>query len=241
MKAPSLCAALTVTLLLPVTAQSRTWTAPEGCEITMTVQAKACRVSNHYTCAGDPAGDKWRADFDQEGLFFQSRINDEAEWVESIETNPRVIQTLDPGAADPASFSELLSSGMDTFEFALSKDDGSHTRVNGFDRLTGRTLRIDGVALEETEFDFTETDDAGTVLRRARGHEYISRDKRMFFAGPGETDFGDGMWRPIDGSPVDFVFPGEPGFGSGQPIYDCDALTAQAAPVDQLWRASHGG
>ena len=44
-----------------------------------------------------------------------------------------------------------------------------------------------------------------------------------------ETDLGDGRWLPIDGSPVEFVFPGEKGFLARQPIHDCDALTAEAA------------
>lgn len=80
----------------PVPALAATWTAPQGCEIFMTVQAKACRVSNYCTCAADDPGDQWRADFDQEGLFFQSRINREAEWVESYDSSPTVRQTLDP-------------------------------------------------------------------------------------------------------------------------------------------------
>lgn len=203
-----------------------TWAAPEGCTIFMTVQSRACRVSNYYTCAQDAPGDQWRADFDQEGLFFRSRINAEAEWIESFDGDPVVRQSLDPGAEDPASFSELLASGLDSYAFGLSRSDGAHSNVSGYDRLTGSSFTIDGVVLEETEYDYTETDDAGTVLRRARGNEYVSRDKRLFFAGPGETDLGDGQWLPIDGSPVDFVFPGEKGFASSQPIYDCDALTA---------------
>ena len=87
---------------------------------------------------------------------------------------------------------------------------------------------IDGVTLQQTEFDYTETDDYGNVMSRAHGNEYISREYRTFFAGPGETDLGDGMWRPIDGSPVDFVFPGEPGFAAKQPIYDCDEIMSLA-------------
>ncbi len=159
-------------------------------------------------------------------MFFQSRINFETEWVESYDSDPPVQQLLDPGAEDPARFSELLATGTDTFAFELSRSDGAHTKVRGFDRLTGRSVTIDGVVLEETEFDFEESDDFGTVLRRARGHEFISREMRLFFAGPGETDLGDGQWLPIDGSPVQFIFPGEAGFASTQPIFDCDALTA---------------
>ncbi|MFZ1468991.1 MAG: hypothetical protein WAT09_08415 [Paracoccaceae bacterium] len=216
-------------MALPANAGS--WTAPEGCQIFLTVQAKACRVSNHYRCQGDDPGDQWRVDFDQEGLFFRSRINFESEWVESYQSNPTVRQSLDPNPEDPASFSELLSSGLDTFVFELSRDDGLHTKVNGFDRLTGKAVTIDGMALEQTEFDYTETDDAGNVLNRGRGNEFISREFRTFFAGPGETDLGDGMWRPIDGSPVQFILPGEPGFAAKQPIFDCDAILSQVAPM----------
>lgn len=232
--------ALTIALLalLPAPALAGTWTAPEGCEIFLTVQSKLCRVSNHYRCAADAPGDQWRADFDQEGLFFTSRINFETEWVESFESNPPIRQWLAANPEDPARFSELLSSGVDTFSFGLNHDDGYSSAVRGFDRLTGRTVTIDGVVLEETEFDYIETDGAGTVIRRGRGHEYISREWRMFFSGVGEADLGDGLWRPIDGSPMDFVFPGEKGFAATQPIYDCNALTARGP--ETVWRASHG-
>ena len=213
--------------LLALPAQARVWTAPEGCEIFLTVQAKACRVSNHYRCTADAEGDQWRADFDQEGLFFTSRINFETEWVESFDIFPKDRQYLLPNPADPANFSELLSTGIDYFAFELDRDSGARTSVSGFDRLTGNEVTIDGLTLKETEFDFNEVDASGNEFRRARGLEYVSPEHRLFFSGPGEVMI-DGEWLPIDGSPVDFVFPGEPGFGASQPIYDCDALTAQA-------------
>lgn len=207
---------------------------PASCEAFMTVQSRACRVSNHYRCSTDAPGDQWRADFDQEGKFFESKIDRETQWIESHEVNPATVQTLDPGAVDPASFSELLSTGTDTFDFNLSRSDGQQTQVTGFDRLTGRSVVIDEVELQETEFDFTETDRMGNVLRRSRGHEYISPDMRMFFSGTSEWDAGDGTWLPMDGSPRLFIFPGEPGFGATQPIFDCDpvlsALPMSPAP-----------
>lgn len=211
-------------LAVAVPAQAGTWTAPEGCEAFMTVQAKACRVSHYYKCSADAPGDQWRVDMDQEGEFFFSRINREAEWVESFDPTRQV---LDPAPADRASFSELLASGIDTWDFTLSKDDGTGSRAVGYDRLTGQTVVIDGITLSQTEVEFTEYDRDGTLLRQSRGNEYLHPDWRMFFAGPGETDLGDGQWRPIDGSPVEFVFPGEEGFLATQPKYDCDALTAE--------------
>lgn len=209
---------------LSAPAKAGTWTAPEGCEVFMTVQAKQCRVSQYYQCVADPQGDQWRADFDQEGVYFLSHINAEAQWVESFDLNPTMRQTLDANAQDPASFSELMASGMDTFAFGLSKEDGTGSSVAGFDRLTGKTVVIDGITLSETEFDYTETAPDGTILRRSRGNEYVNPEWRLFFSGPSEWDPGDGTWLPVDGSPMDFIFPGEPGFLKTQPIYDCDAV-----------------
>jgi hypothetical protein len=169
---------------------------------------------------------------DQEGPFFYSRIDREAQWVESFDP---VRQVLDPAPADPASFSELLSTGIDTWDFTVSRADGSGNRATGYDRLTGKTVVIDGITLRKTEVDFTEHDLAGNVTRRSRGTEYLHPDWRMFFAGPGEADLGDGQWLPIDGSPVEFIFPGDEGFLATQPLHDCDALTA-SLPIR---RASH--
>jgi hypothetical protein len=219
-------------LAAPASALAGTWTAPAGCAAFMTVQAKACRVSQYYRCEGDKPGDQWRVDMDQEGEFFFSRIDREGQWVESWDP---VRQTLDPSPADPASFSELIADGVDTWDFSLSKEDGTGSRATGYDRLTGQTVVIDGITLSQTEVEFTEYDSSGTVMRRARGNEFVHPDWRLFFAGPGETELGDGQWLPIDGSPVQFIFPGEPGFLSTQPIYDCDALTA-GLPV---WRVGH--
>lgn len=201
------------------------FTPPQGCTGWLTVQARACRVSNYYKCTQDAPGDQWRTDFDQEGLFFASRTDAEGQWVESIEMNPMVRQTLDAGAEDPSSFTELLS-GLDTFAFGLSRDDGQSSRVRGFDRLTGKTVVIDGVTLTQTAFEYTETDASGTFLRRSRGNEYIHPDWRVFFAGPSEWDGGSG-YAPIDGSPVQFIFPGEPGFFTTAPLFECDAVLSR--------------
>ena len=210
-------------------ALAKTFAPPEGCTAFLTVQARACRVSHYYTCTQDTPGDQWRADFDQEGIFFVSRIDREAQWVESFDLFPTTRQTLDPAPQDPASFSELLSSGVDSFAFGLTKDNGEKSKVNGFDRQTGRSFTIDGVTLNETQFEFTETDPEGNVLRRSRGNEYIHPEWRLFFAGPSEWE-NDGAWLPVDGSPVQFVFPEEPGFLSTEPLFECDAILS-SAPV----------
>lgn len=211
--------------------------APAGCETYLTVQSRGCRVSNHYTCTADQPGDKWRADFDQEGIYFLSRIDNQTQWVESFELNPQVRQTLDANPADPASFDALLA-GRDDFDFRLSKDNGARSHVTGYDALTGKSFVIDGVTLQQTEFEFTETDPDGNVLRHARGNEYIHPEWRMFFAGPSEWD-ENGEWFPSDGSPVQFIQPGEPGFAATQPIFECGALMSQAPGNSLMQKVRH--
>jgi hypothetical protein len=210
--------------------EAMTFTAPPGCTGFLTVQSRGCRVSNHYRCEADAPGDQWRADFDQEGIFFVSRTDFEAQWVESYDMFPTVRQTLDPNPADPASFSELLANGFDSFEFGLTEDTGTATRVTGFDRLTGRSVTVDGVTLQETEFEFTEAAPDGSILRRSNGTEYIDPQLRLFFAGPSQWDLGDGPI-PVDSSPRQFILPGEPGFFSTLPIFDCDAVLS-LSPLD---------
>ena len=218
--------ALIIALLMAAQADAGTFTPPEGCTAFLTVQSRQCRVSNYYKCSGDAPGDQWRQDFDQEGVFFRSRIDSETQWIESFDQNPEVRQTLDPGAEDPASFSDLLAKGQDDFAFGLTKDSGEKTRVRGYDKLTGQSFVIDGMTLKQTEFKFVETDTEGNVLRQSMGNEFVSPELRTFFSGPSEWDDGTG-YVPIDGSPVQFISPGEPKFGTTQPIFDCDTVVSQ--------------
>lgn len=199
------------------------FTPPDGCTTQLTVQSQGCYVANYYTCEADAPGDKWRVDYDQEGMFYMSKIDVETQWIESYDLNPAVKQTLDANPMDPASFSGLVATGYDSFVFSLSKDTGEHSNVRGFDKLTGKTVTIDGEPLLETEFEYQETDDEGTVLRKARGHEYISTEFGNFFSGNSEWHDGTN-WIPLEGSPRQFIRPGEKGFAATQPIFDCDAV-----------------
>ena len=227
---------LMLALAQPAAAQG--FTPPEGCTGFMTVQSRGCRVSNHYRCEKDAPGAQRRAAFAHPAVVFLRRVGSERQWVGGCGMFRTGAEGMDPNPQDPASFTELLG-GTDTYAFSLSKDNGERSEVSGFDRLTGRTVVIDGIPLEETAFEFTETSIGGSVLRRARGREYIHRDWRLFFSGPTEWDAGDGSFVPVDGSPVQFIFPGEPGFAATQPIFDCDAILSQSPVFDLLQRARH--
>ena len=209
-------------VLMSHPALAGSFTPPEGCQTVMTLQSRGCYVANYYTCEASP-GALFRVDHDQQGPFYLSEIDEETQWVRSTDLGDNTVQVLDPGAPDPASFTGLLATNYDSFAFSLSKDNGEHSNVTGHDALTGRSVQVDGVTLQQTEYDFTEVDDEGNILRQSRGQEYILLEPRTFIAGTGEWWDGEN-WVPFDGSPVDFAFPGDKGFEATQPIFDCDAV-----------------
>jgi hypothetical protein len=231
-------------LLLPLfvlaaPAFAGTFAAPAGCTAHLTVQSRGCTVSHFYTCEADPKGNQWRADFGVDGQFYLSMIDSETQWIESYEldvasANPTSKETLDPNPKDAASFSDLLSTGLDTFDFNLSKDTGERTHVTGFDQLTGKTATIDGMTLSQTEYEYTQTDDKGTVLRHSKGHEFISEEFRSFFSGSSNWQADDGTWITIEGAPISFIKPGEPGFDSTKPLFECDAQMSSFTPTPDL-------
>jgi hypothetical protein len=208
--------------LLATPAAAATFVPPKGCATTLTVQARGCIVSHFYTCEADKPGEQWRADYGANGPVFLSKIDREAQWLESYETDPATKEVMDPNPKDPASFSDLLAKGLDTFDFALSKDNGEHSTIKGFDKLTGQSATIDGVTLKQTEYEYTQTDDSGAVLRHSKGNEFISEQWRTFFSGHSEWQGADGTWTPSDNAPVKFILPGKPGFGATLPLFECD-------------------
>ncbi len=223
---------LTLLVLMASPAAAGTFTPPEGCTGTFTVQMLGCTVSNHYICAGDPPGHKWRTDFAQNGAVFRSRIDDEAQWIESFDLNPDMRDVLEPGAADPASFTGLLGTGGDTFDFTTLSDAGVRERIAGYDRLTGEVVVVDGVTLKRTEFDAHATREDGSTIWHSKGNEYIHPEWRLFISGRGQWDGGDGSgFLPYDSSPISFAFPGEPGFFSTTPLFECDSTLSQADGV----------
>jgi hypothetical protein len=215
--------------LLTLPAAAGTFTPPQGCEGWLTVQTRSCKVSNHYRCVGDAPGDTWRVDFGINGAYFRSRIDRETQWVESHNSDGD-IDLLEADPADPASFTELVETGRDTYEFSTLSSTGVRENVRGYDQLTGHSVLIDGVSLQRTKYEARVTHDDGSLAWHAQGGEYIHPEWRIFLSGAGQVDIGQGFL-PQDFTPVDFVFPGEPDFMTTEPIYDCESITASLPVV----------
>ena len=201
---------------------------PEGCTPELTVQSRSCSVSNIYTCAADRPGENWRIEFGVNGPTFLSKIDAETQWLESYDMFPMRREVLIQPAPDPASLTELLETGIDSYDFTQRGEAGP-VRVVGYDRLTGEEVVIDGEPLLVTEFSARHETTDGVVLELS-GNEYVSVRHRRFLSG---TYSGTGVNGPFeyDRSPVDFIYPGEPGFFSKTPLYDCESSLARYVPT----------
>lgn len=208
----------------PVEAQqSNLVTPPPGCTAFLTVQSRSCTVSHLWICEGDPEGTHWRMTMDQEGPFYLSFTDTEFRWLLSYELRSGAQNTLIEPEEDPASISELFETGTDSMVFSTIHEGGLGGRVQrnytGFDRLTGETVVVDGHTLNRTEFSYEY--DLGDGPRRVEGHQYVTDEWNIFFGGQEVTTLPSGETAEDDYSPMDFAEPGEPGFLSATPLYDC--------------------
>ncbi|MBD3801898.1 MAG: hypothetical protein IE919_01520 [Thioclava sp.] len=229
MRSNSLGLAIGGVLFSALSAHAANFAPPKGCEVYMTVQMRNCQVANYYTCAGDPAGDQWSAYADGEGVYYISHIDSETRWIESISTDTGEIELFDPGASkDAPSFSALLSDGKDDYDFVTRSNFRGLQRYRGTDTLTGQSVTIDDVPLETITFDLREDDETGALLSHRTGTQYVSRKHRLFLSGAERFENAQGDVVEYDDSPVRFDFPGDPGFSTEVPEYDCDLMMTEA-------------
>ncbi len=213
---------LTCALLLAGPATAQTYAPPAGCTAYLTVQSRDCTVEQHFTCEAHP-GDRWRVDFNEDGPFYESRIDAEAQWVTSTHLLSGQSEVTVQPMFDPASISTLLDTGSDSYAFDIDLGGGRQVRVEGWDRLTGDSIDIGGEPLLRTEYIFRMKGPNGAVLLESRGQEFVSASLRRFFAGERTTTTAEGT-STRDGSPVSFHRPGQPGFGDTTPRHGCGEM-----------------
>lgn len=201
--------------------------APKGCKVYVTVQHTDCEVSNHYRCDGDAEGDQWAVYAGQNGPFYLSKTDAETRWLQDTDLTSGEASRL-ASEADPASFSELLRTGLDSYDFTTENSLNGERRYQGYDHLTGKTVSIGKVRLEQTEFQLTTYGADGAVLSRRKGQQLINRDWRLFFADTEETEDGAGDKATSKSAPVSFAFPGDAGFQSMTPDIGCDMTMTEA-------------
>lgn len=206
----------------PAAAQSGpvTFSLPAGCTAYLTVQSESCAVDHHFTCEGDTAGHQRRVSLDEGGMTYVGQIDAETQWINSFHPLSGHRETLESHPIAPASLSDLIANGVNDYDFRTSSEEIGETRYVGQDTLTGRQITIDGVTLDETTYDITAFDEAGNEVWSSKGIEFINRDWRMFLSGTGTVTTPGGAFERSN-RPVEFIFPGEPGFLSAQPKHGC--------------------
>lgn len=215
-----------ICLASPVAAQTL-FDVPQGCDAYLTVQSASCQVSHHFICNADPDGHQRRVTITEEGLVYAGVIDDEAQWISSFHLRTGHREALGPDPVDRASLSELIETGVDTYDFQTLSDEVGTTRYVGQDSLTGREITIDGITLAETSFQIIAYTADGQEIWSAKGNEFISRDWRMFLSGVDTVTAPSGQFESDD-RPVEFIFPGEPGFLSADPKHGCGIAISSA-------------
>jgi hypothetical protein len=208
-----------ICLAAPAAAQS-TFEPPAGCDAFLTVQSTSCQVEHHFVCKDDPKGHQRRVALDEEGLTYAGEIDNETQWIESFHILSGHAERLESNPAEPASLTDLIAQGVDDYDFQTQSDEIGTTRYVGQDTLTGRQIVIDGITLDETSYEVTAYSADGDEIWRSQGNEFINRNWRMFLSGTATTTI-NGETFENDNRPVEFIFPGEPGFLSANPKHGC--------------------
>jgi len=216
---------LTALVAATPAAAQQSFAAPEGCQATLTVQHKGCVMVNVWQCDADNPGDQWIALIAQTGVFSVQKVDAEFRWIESYKVTGN--ESLIQPSEDPSSLTELFTNQVDTWDFTLETEGGTERNV-GFDMLTGETTEIDGEVLLNTEFQGRTTDNDGNVIDASSGRQFVSEKHRLFFFG--ESWQQDNPEQVTDMSPVEFIYPGESGFFSDRPKFECNVIESGYQP-----------
>ncbi len=213
--------------LTPAAHAADAYALPQGCTAYVTVQKRGCEVSHLFRCEGDPEGYQHRVDLSDAGMIYLGIIDAETQWIESYYPGSGETNRLLPGAADPASLTELLATGRDDWDFRTDSNSFSPSRTTGYDEIVGGPVVIDGVTLSQTHFKGRAVDEAtGAEIWSGDGQEYVNPEWRTFLSGRRTTTSSSGTFES-DHSPVEFAFPGEDGFLATKPKFDCGVVMSK--------------
>jgi len=214
--------------LAAVPALAQPTSPPAGCEGFLTVQTRACTVSHYWRCDSAPEGTTWEIAYDENGPVSLHTYDRDFQWLDAFYFTTGTTERLYEPGPDPISLTELLETGVDTYDFTTLEQTGSEmAKLNtvGRDEALGGTEVIDGVTLHTYRVQSETRDEDGNIVFAAEGKQYVLKEERLFMLGQESYFDGEQHWQE-DNTPREFIFPGEPGFEDFEPRYGCNALQA---------------
>ncbi len=197
----------------------------ETCDPILTVQNADCTVTIIRACSDWALGASTSVTYDLNGRISAAASDENGAWLESFTTWDNAWERAIGTPEDPVSLDTLLSEGIDTYNFRITHEVDGESRilqVIGADILTGVEQRIDNVPLKTVTTDLRILEADGSVFYQTQGMQFVQPEMRLWLLGTDSVIGANGSVTNYDSSPVDFIFPGEPGFGETMPLFGCE-------------------
>ncbi len=212
---------------------------PHGCKPVITAQLRKCSVMNVWRCDENGSTFIWHGFFTSGGVP-QSLIkfsNDYGFHHSLIFGSQQFEMAIRPVASD-WSLAELVETGSVEFNGqVLMRKPGDKMVAQrfGYSELSGEKAVIDGEQLTVFESFTTRTGPNGETVGSSSGKHYISERDSVTF--PGKYYDVDSSGPGYDRSPMQIIRPGEEGFFSRIPKYDCGEQTSYLYQFERrtLW------
>jgi hypothetical protein len=209
-----------------VLAETTILTRPAHCEAVMTVQKRGCVVETIFRC-GQGAAMIWRnEEFDAEGPASVSHSTADYVGIEYAQADGSYGVISDPALSYAPHPRDVIAKGTGT-----GRDSGS-IRLGSFrrpvDLLVALThlpdpLILDGVRLDVFDLAAQMKFPDPMPIINGTGKAYYDPVTGVLFSAETRMD-----WPPSDDvpdTPLRIILPGQPGFASTSPTFDCEQLS----------------
>ena len=207
---------------------------PEGCVPYLTVQSVDCEVDIYMRC-DKPSGQYIRIqNYAPHGLDTIEEATDDWSILFSVDVERKTGLVVRQGPQTPISGAAMLSDGLTEFEypvdFYFDRPAPYAVQMTGIFRMTGETVVVDGHELMvlENRIRVEIPPPLGPLETIQAG--YYSADLDAYMEGSGSLRLGQNV-TPIEAGPARFALPGEPGWLSLKPLFNCPAEDASWRPL----------
>ena len=192
------------------------------------IQKRSCIVENIYRC-DTPAGVLWRKEeFEADDPMNFEVLTEDGQilYVADTVEGPFLSGLIENG--DPVSIQEMLTSGVDYYDQIIRLHlpiftDPINAPLRGRLQNLNEQVEIDGIVFDRARLHINLSINAAEIP----GYEdwYIDRATGAFAYGESKI-----LNKLYEQEPVQVIKPGEPGFMSDRPLYDCGEIS-KAVPL----------